>query len=366
MVCAIAAPAAPPHASEALAVVGFTQVPNTVVVNTALSRDARFLYIVLLEHARARTGYRVRVGYARLCLLMDAGEDLVRRAMAALVDAGLVEQERRGRGLVNEYRLCLTVPPKTRPCRVLEPDGTGFSVEEQKNEEQGDQFELSSAPPITTFAANPVLTPTFTPRPVPPPPSADPVPPSLPALPAAPHALPDPARDAVLALVGDVRRELGDRATVGSTTSRAQNLWRSSGATWEEFAAAVYSARAATHARTGAIRDRDARGPHKMGYFFAVLADRLGMRAAPAVQPAPDPVATRMEAPPLPSPPVPRAAPPLPPPEACDGERAAFWERLRAETGIGDLKAYCRACGRPPVYDDLARSVGIVRQRQRC
>ena len=361
MVSAIASPAAPPHASASLAVVGFTQVPNTVVVDTALSRDARFLYIVLLEHARARTGYRVRVGYARLCLLMDAGEDLVRRAMAALVDAGLVAQERRGRGLVNEYRLCVTVPPKTRHGRVPEPDETGFSLEEQEDEEQGDQFELSSAPPRTVFAADsaPASSPASTPPLVSPTPSDAPAPPTSPAL-------PDPARDAVLALVGDVRRELGDRATVGSTTSRAHNLWRSSGATWEEFAAAVYSARAATQARTGAIRDRDATGAHKMGYFFAVLADRLGMRAAPVAPPAPEIVAIPPEATRTPHPPVPRAAPPLSPPEARDGERAAFWERLRAETGIGDLKAYCQACGRPPVYDDLARSVGIVRQRRRC
>jgi len=363
MVCAIAAPAAPPHASEALAVVGFTQVPNTVVVNTALSPHARFLYIVLLEHARARTGYRVRVGYARLCLLMDAGEDLVRRAMAALVDAGLVEQARRGRGLVNEYRLCVTVPPKTRPCRVPEPDETGFSVEEQEDEEQGDQFEFSSAPTPTVFAVDPAPTPASTSAPMPPTPSDAPAPP---APPVSPQPLPDPARDAVLALVGDMRRELGDRATVDSTTSRARNLWRSSGATWEEFATAVYSARAATQARTGAIRDRDATGAHKMGYFFAVLADRLGMRAAPMPPPAPEPVVLCAEPSATPPPPVPHATPPLPPPEAPDGERAAFWERLRAETGIGDLQAYCQACGRPPVYDDLARSVGIVRQRRRC
>jgi len=170
----------------------------------------------------------------------------------------------------------------------------------------------------------------------------------------------------VTLLLGDLRRELGDRAPLGATVSRAINLKRRAGADWEAFATAVYSARAATQARTYAIRDRDSTGAHKAGYFFAVLADRLGMRAAPAVQPEPAPVATRMDPPPLPPPSVPGAAHPLPPPEAPDGERAAFWERLRVETGIGDLQAYCRACGRPPVYDDLVRSVGIVRQRRRC
>ncbi len=102
-----------------------------------------------------------------------------------------------------------------------------------------------------------------------------------------------------------------------------------------------------------------------MGYFFAVLADRLGMRAAPVPPPPPEPVVLCAEPSVMPPPPVPRAASLPPPPEACDGERAAFWERLRAETGIGDLKAYCRACGRPPVYDDLARSLQIARERSR-
>ncbi len=67
-----------PSPSPPLAVVGFTQVPNTVLLDPTLSRDARFLYTLLLQHARPRTGYVVRVGYARLCALMDAGEDLVR------------------------------------------------------------------------------------------------------------------------------------------------------------------------------------------------------------------------------------------------------------------------------------------------
>ncbi len=175
----------------------------------------------------------------------------------------------------------------------------------------------------------------------------------------------DPERDAVTLLLGDLRRELGDRAPLGATVSRAINLKRRAGADWEAFATAVYSARAATQARTHAIRDRDRTGAHKAGYFFAVLADRLGMREAPAAPPAPEPVAIPPDSPCTPPPPVPRAAPVFPPPEACDGERAAFWERLRAETGIGDLKAYCRACGRPPVYDDLARSLQIARERSR-
>jgi len=359
MVSATLAPVVPPCPSASLAVVGFTQVPNTVLMDTTLSRDARFLYTLLLQHARARTGYVVRVGYARLCDLMDAGEDLVRRAMAALAAAGLVEQTRRGCGRVNTYRLRVTAPLRTRAVRDAEPGENGFSLEEHDGEEHGHLFENSSATSPVHF----VDTPCPAPAPVTAltPPSTSPPPP-----PPCPRALPDPPHDAVTTLVGDLRRELGDRATLGSTVSRAHNLWRTSGATWEEFTTAVYSARAATQARTGAIRDRDAGGTHKVGYFFAVLADRLGMRAAPAVPPASAFTPTAGEPTiPIPSTPVPRAAPPLPPLETGEGKRAAFWERLRTATGIGDLVAYCHACGRPPVYDDLARSVQIVRER-RC
>ncbi len=108
-----------PSPSSSLAVVGFTQVPNTVLLDPALSRDARFLYALLLQHARPRTGYVVRVGYARLCALMDAGEDRVRQVMRELVAAGCVAQTRRGSGLVNTYRLLVTAPPSTQRQRVL-------------------------------------------------------------------------------------------------------------------------------------------------------------------------------------------------------------------------------------------------------
>ncbi len=50
--------------------------------------------------------------------------------------------------------------------------------------------------------------------------------------------------------------------------------------------------------------------------------------------------------------------------DGCLATRRAFWGRMAVETGIGDLGAYCRACGRPPRYDDLARSVEYVRERQ--
>lgn len=309
--------------ASSLTVIGFTQVPNAVLMDTALSRDARFLYTLLLQHARPRTGYVVRVGYARLCTLMDAGEDLVRRVMRELVAAGLVEQTRRGRGLVNTYRLLVTAPSRPRQERDQDPGETGFSVEEQRIEEDEGGFEYSNDPSPLHLVEQTLPVPTA--RSV-----AAPVSSSHPA----PRSVTpsDPVRDAILVLIGDFRRELGDRATIGSTTSRALNLYRQSGAAWEEFVAAVYSARAMTQARTSAIKKRDEQGVNKMPYMLAVLTDRLGLREAPR--------------------------------EGAPGSDETYPGASMAETEIGDLQASCRACECPPRYDDRARSARCVRERR--
>jgi len=349
-----------PSPSSPLAVVGFTQVPNTVLLDRTLSRDARFLYTLLLQHARPRTGYVVRVGYARLCALMDAGEDLVRKVMHELFEAGFVAQTRRGRGLVNTYRLLVTPFPSTRPARVLEPGERGFSIEEQEIEEDEGAFEHSIAPPCLHFPERP-------PEPSSPKPISSSSPPdSAPRRAARPLTLADPERDAVLALIGDFRRELGDRATVGSTTSRSLNLYRQSGVAWDEFVTAVYSARAMTQARTSTIKKRDEGGVNKMPYMLAVLADRLGLRDPPtAGAPGEDETYPEVSAVAMAGVGCGMIAPPAHlPTDPADAARRAFWGRMAAETGIGDLRAYCRACGRPPRYDDLARSVGYVRERR--
>jgi len=334
--------------SPPLAVVGFTQVPNTVLLDPTLSRDARFLYTLLLQHARPRTGYVVRVGYARLCALMDASEDRVRQVMRELLEAGLVAQTRRGRGLVNTYRLLVTPPPSTRPARVQEPGDSGFSVEEQTIEEDEGEFEHSNSPPCINVSERPLG-----------PSSAEPrrsLPSPAPRRTSHPPVSLDPERDGVLALIGDLRRELGDRATLGSTTSRVLNLYRQSDVSWETFAAAVYSARAATQARTSAIKRRDEGGVNKMPYLLAVLADRLGLREPP-------PAGVRGDDETYPGVSTVSMVG-VGCGEPAGAARQEFWGRMAEETGIGDLRAYCRTCGRPPRYDDLARSVRYVRERR--
>ncbi len=280
--------------------------------------------------------------------------------MRELVAAGLVEQTRRGRGLVNTYRLLVTPFPSTRPARVQEPGERGFSVEEQEIEEDQGEFESSIAPPSINFPDRP-------PRPSSPEPVLPLSPPDpAPRRTARPHALADPERDAVLSLIGDLRRELGDRATLGSTTSRALALYRQSDVSWEAFATAVYSARAATQARTSAIKKRDEGGVNKMPYMLAVLADRLGLRETPMEgaeredRTYPGMSAMGMAGVGCGE----MVSPARLPADLAGAARRAFWGRMAVETGIGDLRAYCRACGRPPRYDDLARSVRYVRERR--
>jgi phage replication O-like protein O len=93
----------------------------------------------------------------------------------------------------------------------------------------------------------------------------------------------DDARQQLLLFVEDLARELNDTASLRSSTSRLANLYRRSGLAMGDFIAHLYAARATTQERTGAIRTPVADGgdtwkKHKMGYFFAVLEDRLGLR----------------------------------------------------------------------------------------
>jgi len=131
-----------------------------------------------------------------------------------------------------------------------------------------------------------------------------------------------------------------------------------------------------TQARSSAIRRRDERGVNKMPYMLAVPADRLGLRDTPREGAQ----GSEETYPKVPVPVVAMAdvgrgviAPPARLPAdagiaalSADGHLATqrvFWARMAAETGIGDLRAIVRLRASPR-YDDLARSVGYVRERR--
>jgi len=86
-------------------------------------------------------------------------------------------------------------------------------------------------------------------------------------------------RDGFLSRIEQFAQEFGDRASLKSSTSRAYNLFRRSGLSHEQFIRCLWEARAITRERVG-----DRGGQHikaKMGYFFSVLAERVGVHGAP-------------------------------------------------------------------------------------
>ena len=88
------------------------------------------------------------------------------------------------------------------------------------------------------------------------------------------------------------QREFGDRASAKSSTTRAWNLYQKAGYTIGRFEEALYQARSLTKEATAQITSEGEdpnyglRRKIKMPYFFAVLEDVLGLRAAPQ-KPAP-------------------------------------------------------------------------------
>ncbi len=83
------------------------------------------------------------------------------------------------------------------------------------------------------------------------------------------------------------QRELGDRATAKSSSTRAWNLYQAAGCSITRFEESLYKARSLTQESTAQIKavgddpNFDVRRKIKMPYFFAVLEDILGLREAP-------------------------------------------------------------------------------------
>lgn len=97
----------------------------------------------------------------------------------------------------------------------------------------------------------------------------------------------DEARRQLLIFVQDLAREFNDEASLRSSTSRLANLYHQSGLPLDDFIEHLYAARSVTQERSAAIRTPAGAGTerwkkNKMRYFFAVLADQLGLREAGA------------------------------------------------------------------------------------
>jgi hypothetical protein len=105
---------------------GFTQVPNVILTDKALSVGAKLAYAMLLKYAWDAAA--CFPGQLRLAEDMGSGERSVRRYLDELEKLGLLEVEQRGLGKTNYYRLHLTVKGKSprggksRPAKLAGPD----------------------------------------------------------------------------------------------------------------------------------------------------------------------------------------------------------------------------------------------------
>jgi Bacteriophage replication protein O len=93
--------------------------------------------------------------------------------------------------------------------------------------------------------------------------------------------LPSPGstqRDALLARIEQFATEFDDKASLKSSTSRAYNLLKQSGVSPEQFLNCLWEARAITRERITHPPRASQPIKAKMGYFFSVLAERVGVQ----------------------------------------------------------------------------------------
>ena len=117
---------------------GFTPLPNAVLLDIRLSRDARLLYALLQYHARGDG--RCFPRHATLAAELGGGETALRAYLRELIDAGLVGQRRRGQGHTNMYILLAGdyARPRPQPTIAAEfavPEGAPGTAPEPRQTE---------------------------------------------------------------------------------------------------------------------------------------------------------------------------------------------------------------------------------------
>ncbi len=324
----------------------FAPVPVAVLHTPQLSPGAKTLFGILQSHARGKG--HCEPGYARLCALMGRTENSVRGYVRELVAAGLVVALRRGYKRTNRY----VIPTRHTPSVAVPVGGNDPQFLRPKEILFSSSREDSRAIPLAVdvlpnpAAEGPVLPPTH----------------------------PAPSCPPVLAhFAADVGRQFRDAAPA-STRTRVARLHAASGLDATEFYRHMQQARAVTLKRWQFIRRRSqADEALPMPYMLACLASSVGLTPARSPQ---QHRMSRQEAKssaaaiplPLPASPAPAESPheaPRDPGEDGQEERRrVFWEEIAAATGgqIRDLRAYCKAAGRPPIPNDLERTLSILRR----
>jgi hypothetical protein len=268
---------------------------------------------------------------------MNRCENTVRKYMRELLRANLVEQTRRGQRKSNLYRLVHTYPIGIGQKEVPEPQ----LLMPNKTVLKPRKEEFDSCPQFVDMSDNSDSTPSMY--------IADSTLPKEEKI-----VCPAP----IARLADDVGKEMRDKAPL-STRTRIARIHQKSGLSVNEFMTEALAARAITRNRLGRILRRAKSGQAQpMAYFLSVLENRLNLgekTQQKALQPLQN---LDVKVSPL---------PPILIDSRPSGEaRVAFWTSIREVfPDISDLKSYCHAAGRPPVYDDLRRSIQIVSGRDK-
>jgi hypothetical protein len=100
------------NSADPVARYGFTQVPNFILRNPAISTNAKTVYALLLSYAWHND--LCFPGMERLAEQMGSHISTVSRAAAELEALSLIEIERRGQGKTNFYTINFVVQQKPR------------------------------------------------------------------------------------------------------------------------------------------------------------------------------------------------------------------------------------------------------------
>jgi len=296
----------------------FVPLPRSIALDNRIPPGARSLFAVLQSHARQRAS--CHLGYARLCAILSRSEKTVRRWMRALIEAGYVEQERRGHMRSNLYTLT--------PFAHVSTAETGILEREKLPPIKTESLQDSSTKDIRethTFCA------------------------LLPSEPECSEVVQLPAD--VARLVADCGRELRD-ASPRSTATRVARLMAGSRADTDMYAA-VQRARAITRRRLPRIRNRKGDRAAAFPYFLAVLARAV---SGDATQTAPIASPPHEESERAVAVPVAVAVP--------QEDRSAWWASVNDACGVGDSRAFVALCQRPAPWPDVAWTLRLVREAQ--
>ncbi|HLW02412.1 MAG TPA: helix-turn-helix domain-containing protein [Ktedonobacterales bacterium] len=303
---------------------GFVQLPKAVLYARHLSRDAKLLYAVLLGYAWQ--DQRCFPGYQRLCADLTASENAVRTWMRELEAAHLISQRRRGQGRTNLYlfhdlRTATLEVQEQHKMAVVEPQeaqdneeavhkekehkasgvrtskGTLTSNEELRNEHRfthSSVFSTAKDKVLRALAGQQTEGFMSLQRGASPPQgheSSDRAQGQWGKGATQAHQLADrhiKSPEWLPSYIVDFSREFHDEAATASNITRAAHLFEWSQMDADAFIEQVYAARRITQGRAN-IQKRAEVGknpawpagfPNRMPYFFSVLEDRLGLKAA--------------------------------------------------------------------------------------